>query len=177
MTLADAKTFLNPLKITETVAQRWADLGCGPGLFSHAIADKLPNESHLLCLDLKEQKISQPQERNVKLEFRQADFATFDFEPNHYDGILMANSLHFIQDKGPLLTKLCLALKQHGTLVIIEYERELPNDWVPYPITFAALRHLLVQHGVTEVSKLSERRSAFGSMMYLCQATSQTVTC
>lgn len=171
MTLADAKKLIAKFKITGTAPQRWADLGCGSGLFSMAIASMLPNESDMLCIDLIDQKVPSLSGRDVTLQFKKGNFIDFDLGLDQYDGILMANSLHFVSEKSALFIKLCSALKKQGSLVIIEYEREDPNEWVPYPVAFETLRVLLNHHGMAKVTKLSERKSAFGSMMYACQAS------
>ena len=83
----------------------------------------------------------------------------------------MANSLHYIKDKERLLTKLAGALKTNGRFLIIEYDTEASNQWVPYPITWNKLQTALLKIGFTNVLKLSQRKSTFGPMMYSCEAT------
>jgi len=52
--------------------------------------------------------------------------------------------------------------------IIIEYDTDKPNLWVPYPITFAKLKVLFEGLGYGIVNKVNERRSAYGSGMMYC---------
>lgn len=169
MTLEDAQSMIQGAQINKNDPQHWADLGCGSGLFSHALATLLPEGSRILCLDQHDQSIPASQSGKVKLKFMKADFTTYAFE-NKFDGFLLANSLHYVSNKAPLLTRLLRSLNNPETLIIIEYDRDAANQWVPYPVPFATLKKLLRDNGVADVRKLSERKSAFGPMMYACQA-------
>jgi hypothetical protein len=60
------------------------------------------------------------------------------------DGILMANTLHFIQEQQALLRRLLSAADR---FLIVEYERPRPNRWGPYPVGFDPMSSLL---GVSE---------------------------
>lgn len=173
MTLEDARTLIEGIDIGPNAPQHWADLGCGTGLFSHALASMLPEGSRILCLDQNDQNISAKVPEKVELDFRKADFTTYEFE-HTFDGFMLANSLHYVSDKALLLTRLARSLSKHGSLVIIEYDRDVANQWVPFPVTFPGLKQLLRDNGLADVRKLSERRSAFGPMMYACQAKMNT---
>ena len=50
------------------------------------------------------------------------------------DGILMANSLHFHGDACALLLHTARWLKPGGLLILVEYDIETPNPWVPHPL-------------------------------------------
>lgn len=79
------------------------------------------------------------------------------------DGVLMANTLHFIQEQRPLLRRILAAADR---LLIVEYERSKPNKLVPYPVGFERLRQLLAETGVERVEKLATLPSLFGGTMY-----------
>jgi hypothetical protein len=55
------------------------------------------------------------------------------------DGILMANTLHFIEEQQALLRRL-LSVADH--FLIVEYERPRPNRWGPYPVGFDPMSSL-----------------------------------
>jgi hypothetical protein len=79
------------------------------------------------------------------------------------DGILMANTLHFIEDQQAFLGRL---LSVTDRFLIVEYERTRPNPWGPYPVGFEKLRGLFIEAGVERVEKVATRPSLFGGTMY-----------
>jgi hypothetical protein len=79
------------------------------------------------------------------------------------DGILMANSLHFIREQEVLIRRLLPVTER---FLIVEYERSKPNRWGPYPVGFERLRQLFNGEGVQRVEKLTTRPSLFGGTIY-----------
>src|SRR6185312_1071147 len=64
-----------------------------------------------------------------------ADFTRpLDLPP--LDGVVMANSLHFQRDKDAVLRRMLNYLKPGGRLVLVEYNADRGNHWVPYPLSF-----------------------------------------
>lgn len=84
------------------------------------------------------------------------------------DGILIANTLHFIRQQKDLLTRL---LSVTDCILIVEYERFLPNPWGPYPVGFQKFRKLCSRIGVQRVERFGTRPSQFGGTMYSALAT------
>ena len=84
---------------------------------------------------------------------------TLPFE--NLDGILMANSLHYVKDKIMFIEKLKKNLNKNGCFLIVEYDMERSNYWVPYPISFLSLKKLFNDIGFSSVTKINERPSAF----------------
>jgi hypothetical protein len=84
------------------------------------------------------------------------------------DGILMANSLHFIRDQQMLLRKLAPLT---GCFLIVEYERSKPSPWVPFPVGFLNLCELFRATGVERIEQMATLRSRFGGTMYSAFAT------
>ncbi|KIC96164.1 hypothetical protein OI18_02080 [Flavihumibacter solisilvae] len=151
--------------------QHWADLGSGSGLFSRALATLLPQQSRVLCIDKVVQKNLAGSVNGVSVEFVQSDFSEYEFHDTKLNGILMANSLHYIADKVIFLKRIVPILKPTGSIVIIEYDTKNANHWVPYPIRYSELTDLFRRIGMPQANKFNERKSAFGSMMYACQFT------
>ncbi len=169
MTISEAITLIEAGKPTSPKPALWADLGCGSGLFSRALASLLPAGSKIIGID-QEQQFKETFINRVDLEFIQADFNQFNFGNIFYDGFMLANSIHYIQDKETLLQDLKEQLKIDGTLLLVEYDTTKSNPWVPYPISFANLVRLGHSLGFSYAQKLGERNSRYGSQkMYACK--------
>lgn len=136
----------------------WADLGCGDGLFTRALLSLLPAESVVYAVD-REPGIT----ASAGIVPVQGDFVVETLSLPPLDGILMANSLHYVSDKQAFLRTVLTYFKTNPTFLIVEYDTDTPTPrWVPYPVSFAALQRLWGG----EVTKLGEYRSRFGGKMY-----------
>jgi ubiquinone/menaquinone biosynthesis C-methylase UbiE len=144
--------------ITGERPQRWADLGCSAGTFTLALNNILPSGSHITAID--------EQSQNLPVEFIKANFEKEDLPLSCLDGILMANSLHYIRDKQKLIKKLEGYFAGRPTFLIIEYDTTRFNPWVPYPIDYQKLQQLFTAHGYNNINKLAEISSRFGGRMY-----------
>ncbi|MBV7532090.1 trans-aconitate 2-methyltransferase [Chitinophaga sp. sic0106] len=145
-------------------AGTWADLGCGEGLFSAALAHLLPSGAAILAIDrqpVKPLPYSIP--AGISITRQQADFSLEDFQLPELQGILMANSLHYIADKPVLINRLAQCLTADGVFIMVEYETTQANPWVPYPITFQALATLFRNAGFSNTTKLGEINSVYRS--------------
>lgn len=120
---------------------RWADLGAGEGAFTLALAELLGSGAHITAVDKDARTLrnipSAMGKRfpGVALAVKAADF-TKPIELKDLDGVLMANSLHFVRDKMPVLESVRRMLRAGGRLVIVEYGADTGNPWVPYPFTY-----------------------------------------
>jgi len=155
MTLPDAKALINCDSLHTPQPQTWFDLGCGSGLFSNALAELLPEESSIYAIDQQPTKFKS---KNIK--FFQLDFVK-DPLPIQLpvNGILMANSLHFVKDKLLFLNKVKDHLLPGGVFLVVEYDMDTPNPWVPYPVGFLSAQDLFKAAGFERGDKISERPS------------------
>ena len=80
--------------------------------------------------------------KNISIKPVQLNFENATLPFNHLDGILMANSLHYVKNKTDLLKKIKTCLNANGCFLIVEYDMEAANRWVPYPISFSSLTKL-----------------------------------
>ena len=79
----------------------------------------------------------------------------------------MANSFHYVKDKITLIHKLENYLSPSPQFLIVEYDTENANQWVPYPIGFKSLEKLFIGAGYKSVIKINEMPSVFRrEMMY-----------
>lgn len=166
MQLFDAENLIRCEALTHaTAGASWADLGCGSGLFSHALATLLPAGSTIYAVDrantfnphLRQNQVNPV----IPLLY---DFVQDQLPLSNLDGILMANALHYVADKPALLDRLQDYLKPEAHLLIVEYDTDVPVPvWVPYPANFVSLSALLRSKGFRNITKLQERPSLFRS--------------
>lgn len=111
---------------------RWADLGAGEGAFTYALADLLGPEAQVTAVDRDSRAL-----RSIdgKFDVRVADF-TKPLDLHDLDGVVMANSLHFVREKRHVLESVRRMLKPGGRLIVVEYGTDRGNPWVPYPFTY-----------------------------------------
>jgi len=94
-----------------------------------------------------------------------ADFTSLSGLSN-LDGVLMANSLHFQRNAGEVLRRVSEWLAPGGSLVIVEYDIELPSPWVPYPVPFRRLVKIADAAGLGPVRLVETRPSRYHRRVY-----------
>lgn len=166
MTKSEAVTLISKGIDKSDQPQHWADLGCGTGLFTEALADLLPAQSVITAIDVNQQYLPPTMGNSVSVQFQKADFVADDLIENSFDGILMANALHFVRDKRNLIQKLEQQFNSGAQFLVVEYDHSQANQWEPYPIPFTALKELFAGLGYTRIEKTGERQSVYGGNMY-----------
>ncbi|HZE85474.1 MAG TPA: class I SAM-dependent methyltransferase [Puia sp.] len=142
----------------------WADLGCGSGLFTDALARMLPDKSIIFGVDKSTGFLSHATPGGVSIVFRQADFQKEEIDLHNLDGILMANALHYVNDKPGFLFGLKHRLNAGASFLIVEYDSDRPvPSWVPYPVSFASLQQLFRDAGYSRIRKLATHPSIYHS--------------
>ena len=141
---------------------RWADLGCGEGAFTLALAELLGPDGHIVAVD-KDRRALRALEGRV--ETRVADF-TRPLDLSDLDGVVMANSLHYVRDKQPVLESIHKMLRPNGRLIIVEYGTDSGNTWVPYPFNYARWETIAADAGFRNTRLLSTVPSRWLGTMY-----------
>ena len=123
---------------------RWADLGAGEGAFTDALAELLGPEAQITAVDKDSWAL-----RSIGqgIETRVADF-TKPLDLRDLDGVVMANSLHFVRDKLPVVRAVMQMLKPNGRLLMVEYGSDRGNPWVPYPMSYRTWEKLAGEAGL-----------------------------
>ena len=151
----------------------WVDLGCGTGTFTLALAELLGAGSTIFAVDLDADALAALPEmhRNVQIVGRQSDLEIFEF-PAAVDGILLANSLHYVRGQSALLERVARALRPAGRCIIVEYDTQTPlPPWVPFPVSQNTARKLLNDAGLAIVELLATRPSIYRrAALYSLQA-------
>ena len=135
MTLKEATQFLAATNIEYYQTTVWADLGCGNGLFTKALALRLYKGSTVYAIDKSNQRSIASQVNEVQIVFQQKDFSAEQLNIAGLNGILMANSLHYVQDKKGLICKLKKYMLPASCFLVIEYDTMNANRWIPFPIS------------------------------------------
>ncbi|SFD87180.1 class I SAM-dependent methyltransferase [Spirosoma endophyticum] len=142
----------------------WADLGCGTGLFTRALASLLQPGSLIYGIDMNKASLSTVSKyEDVTIQPVCQDFIRDEWPFERIDGLLMANSLHYVQDKRTLIDKIQGYLVESGSLLLVEYDTDVANPWVPYPLSYYTLANLFKKAGFTSIEKLQEMPSRYGS--------------
>ncbi len=149
----------------------WADLGSGGGAFTLALADLIGPQGHIYSVDKDRSRLSEQQRvmhasfPAVKVDFLAADFTQrLDLPP--LDGIVMANSLHFVRNKEPVLQLIRSYLHPGGRLLLVEYDTDRGNMWVPYPFSYPTWEKMARQNDFVETQLLARYPSRFFDGMY-----------
>jgi ubiquinone/menaquinone biosynthesis C-methylase UbiE len=162
MLIKEAVGLIKSDLIIKTKPEVWADLGCGSGMFTNALANLLTNESKIYAVDKNKSQLNKIPDTiaRVKIEKIYGDF-TRVILPENLDGILMANSLHYVKDKSTFIQNIKCNLKSDGSFLIIEYDMDTSNPWVPYPISFTSLQNFFRTMGYNSIYMINEMPSRF----------------
>jgi SAM-dependent methyltransferase len=142
----------------------WADLGAGEGAFTLALADLLGPGARITAVDRDAGALRRGL-AGTGIETRVADF-TRPLGLSNLDGIVMANSLHFVRDKAPVLESVLGMLRPGGRLIVVEYGTDQGNPWVPHPFTFERWQRMAAQAGFEKTRLLRTIPSRHLGSMY-----------
>ena len=149
----------------------WADFGSGTGAFTLALAELIGAGGIIYSMDrdggaLREQaRVMQSRFPGVTLHTITADF-TQPIELPPLDGAVMANALHFVRQKDAVLQRIRAYLKPGGRFILVEYNADQGNTWVPYPLTYPTWEALARRNGFTETRRLAAHPSRFLREIY-----------
>jgi len=146
----------------------WADLGAGTGAFTLALADLLGPDGHITTVDRSASDLQAGARRvreafpGVTVEPRVADF-TRPMELGPLAGLVMANALHFVERsrQAAVVRALAAHLRPGGRFVLVEYDADHGNQWVPYPISAAGWDRLAAEAGLVDVRRIGRVPSRF----------------
>jgi SAM-dependent methyltransferase len=162
----------------ESRAPVWADLGSGGGAFTAALAALLGPGAVIWSVDV-DARALRAQEREmarlypaVKLKTLAADF-TGRMDLPRLDGVVLANSLHYQPDPCAVLARLAGRLQAGGRVIIVEYDIQKPNPWVPHPVPFSGLPAVADCAGLSKPRLLARRPSRYHGSMYAAVLTAR----
>ena len=157
----------------------WADFGSGPGAYTLALAELIGLGSTLYAID-KDASALAAQARQMADKFPQvqlkqlnADF-TVPITPAlpPLDGLVLANVLHLVPDhqKADLVRLLKSYLKPGGRWLLVDYNADHGNSWVPYPLAYPTWEALAAKCGLEQVRLLGTHPNSFLKEFYAAEA-------
>lgn len=155
----------------------WADVGAGTGAFTLALAELLGPRGRIVAVDrdagaLRE-AVAAVESRfpSVTIEALVTDF-TRPLGLSGLDGLLAANSLHFVprDDQAAAVAGLVTCLRPDGTFVLVEYDADHGNPWVPHPFRYSTWERLAAEAGLTGARQLGRVPSRFLGGIYSAAA-------
>lgn len=156
----------------------WADIGAGTGAFTLALADLLGPGGQIVAVDRDRSTLATNVEAvasrfpGVEVRTVVGDFTTPLALP-WLTGLVAANSLHFVtRDRQVgLIRTLATHLRAGGHFVVVEYDADHGNPWVPHPFTYATWSRLARDAGLVEPRQLHVVPSRFLGGIYSALAS------
>src|SRR5512141_2951247 len=115
----------------------WADPGAGSGAFTFALRELVGPTAKVYAVDKDRNSLQELARGYIShfsdgnnLNLIHGDFFK-DVELPLLDGAMMANSLHYFKDKENSLSHVRSFLKPNGVLLLVEYNVDTGNPWVP----------------------------------------------
>ncbi len=153
----------------------WADLGAGDGAFTAALAALLQPGAVIHAVD-RDRRALASLERDLaaaargrtgapRISCMPGDF-TGELTLPPLDGALVANALHFHADATGILTRILGWLKPGGVLIVVEYDIQRANPWVPHPLPWPRLSEAASRAGFDGARMLGTQPSAYHRSMY-----------
>jgi ubiquinone/menaquinone biosynthesis C-methylase UbiE len=151
----------------------WADFGAGSGAFTLALAELILPGGEIFSIDRDATSLSyqeavfrnKPVTQEPVIHFMLADFTNW-LELPPLDGAVMANALHFQKNKEAVLQKIFVYLKPGAHFILVEYNVERGNPWVPYPISYQKWALLASACGFVNIRLLAIKPSRFLKEIY-----------
>ena len=151
----------------------WADIGAGAGAFTLALADLLGPGAEIVAVD-RDAGALRANRDAVAARFPATRLRTLvgdleeplDLPP--LDGLVAANSLHFVARDRQVaaIRRLSTYLRPGGTFVVVEYDADRGNPWVPHPFSAATWATLAGDAGLAPPAVIGRVPSRFLGAIY-----------
>ena len=155
--------------------ETWADLGAGNGAFTLALAELLGPTGTIWAVD-RDARALEEAARRVRaapqppgLHTLVGDF-TGPLALPPLDGIVMANSIHFVRDPVAVLRAVSDLLRPGGLFVVVEYDADRGNQWVPHPISAGRWPSVAAAAGLVDTREIGRRGSRFLNAIYAARS-------
>ena len=153
--------------------RRWLELGAGEGAFTLALADLLGSAAEITAIDRDAAALRRlAVELAARFPAARLTTVTADFgrppalAGPPYDGLLAANALHFVRDPAAVLARLVPLLRPAARVVVVEYDVDRGNPWVPHPFSYRTWRRIAADAGLVGTREIGRVPSRFLGAIY-----------
>jgi SAM-dependent methyltransferase len=155
------------------VPPTWADIGAGTGAFTLALADLLGPGARIVAVDRDRGALAQTT-RAIAERFPATTFETLVGDLTAplglppLDGLVAANSLHFVaRDRQvDVVRQLATHLRPGGAFLVVEYDADRGNPWVPHPFSWSSWQRMAADAGVVDTRAIGRVPSRFLGAIY-----------
>ncbi len=159
----------------EGAGPRWLELGAGEGAFTLALADVLGPGGQIVAVDRNARALATLRDRvGSSFPATTVDVVVGDIrEPlpdGPFDGLLAANSLHFTTDPAAVLRTAAERVRAGGPMVVVEYDADRGNPWVPHPFSSRRFMQIAAAAGLKDPREIGRVPSRFLGAIYAAVA-------
>jgi SAM-dependent methyltransferase len=151
----------------------WADIGAGEGAFTLALADVLGPSARIFAVDRDAGALRANAEAMAR-RFAATQLTTLvaDLEGPldlpMLDGLVVANVLHFVPRARHVaaIRSLAAYLRPDAPFIVVEYDAERGNPWVPHPFSMRGWERLAAEAGLEGTTEIGRVPSRFLGAIY-----------
>ena len=155
----------------------WADIGAGEGAFTLALADLLGPGGRIVAVDRDGGALRQ-NERTVRARFPATELTLLTADLSgplpfvDLDGLVAANSLHYVpRDRQvEVVRTLATHLRPGGRFVVVEYDADRGNPWVPHPFSYRSWEAIARAADLTDTRRIGRVPSRFLGAIYSAES-------
>ena len=151
----------------------WAEFGSGRGAFTFALAELIGPEGAIYSVDKNQAALRDQahsfQKRSTDhqpiIHYLNKDYVQpFSLPP--LNGVQMANTLHYHEHKAAILKLIHNYMVPNGHMILVEYNSDRGNTWVPHPLSLNSWRLLAEKVGFVGTRLLERVPSSFMGEIY-----------
>ena len=149
----------------------WADFGSGQGAFTLALAELLGPNGEIYSVDKDKGRLRRQKGAVVNrfpgltVHYKEGDF-TRPLDLPALDGLIVANALHFFKRKEDVIELLKSYLRPNGRFIVVEYNTDRGNHWVPHPFSYIRWKETAERIGFAHTELLATVPSSFLGEIY-----------
>ena len=151
----------------------WADIGAGEGAFTLALADLLGPGARIVAVDRNGGAL-RANGAAVAARFPATQLETLVADLTRplalpvLDGLVAANSLHFVARgrQVEVVRSLAEHLRPGGAFIVVEYDADRGNPWVPHPFSARSWERMALEAGLEPAREIGRVPSRFLGAIY-----------